>query len=389
MITGGGDMKKFKKSLILLSWMTIFSVALGAAWTTKRITNNAGISIATAIAVNGANVYVTWQDTTPGNCEIYFRRSTDGGTTWNAAKRLTFNSGYSESVSPDITVNGSTICVAYQGNASGNDEIYCRTSTDGGATWQAAKRLTFNSGDSCTPKIAFSGVSLCLVWWDDTPGNPEIYFRKSTDSGATWQSAQRLSNNSGDSYCPDIVGYGSYLYVVWNDVSSGNTESYFRRSIDSGATWQSQKKLTNNSGAFEGYTSIAVGGMLGANLFAAWHDNAPGNFDIYFRRSTDKGVTWQTIKNLTDNSGNSYCPAIAVSGSNVYVTWQDDIPGNDEIYMRKSGDGGVTWQTSQRITNNSGTSSLPAIALNNSTRYVTFQEDTPGNAEIYLKFSPL
>jgi len=379
-------MKKIKKFTIFLVWFAFFSFTLGAAWTTKRLTSNSGNSDYPAIAVNGANVYVTWGDDTSGNAEIYFKRSTDGGATWLATKRITFNSG--SSGYPDIAVNGSTICIVWEDGTTGNFEIFFRRSTDGGATWQAAKRITNNSGSSYVPRIAISGANFCVVWEDDTPGNYEIYFRKSTDGGATWQSAKRLTNNSGSSYYPDIVGYGSYLYVVWDDVSSGNDDVYFRRSIDGGASWQSQKRLTNNAGVSE-YTAIAVGGLLGSDLYVVWEDDTPGNDDIYFIKSTDKGVTWQTNKNLSNNSGGSDFPDIAVNGSNVYVTWYDDTPGNPEIVVRKSANGGEAWQASQRITNNAGGSFNPVITLSISNQYVSYFDLTPGNYEIYLKFSPL
>ena len=382
----GGSMKKQKKLFVSLAWLTVFSLALGAAWTSKRLTSNMGTSTRTAIAVNGANVYVVWQDDTPGNYEIYFKRSTDGGATWLSAKRLTFNLGFSGY--PDIAVNGSTLYVAYEDDSAGNRDIFYRKSNDGGSTWESAKRITNNSGFSYDPQLAISGANVCAVWWDDTPGNFEIYFRKSTDGGATWQSPIRLTDNGGDSEYPEIIGYGSYIYVIWADTASGNNEIFFRRSIDAGVNWQSQKRLTNNAGVSE-YASIAVGGLLGANLYAVWNDDTPGNDDIYFCRSLDKGLTWQASQKLTNNAGTSYRPVVAASGSNVYVAWYDDTPGNYEIYVRKSSDGGASWQAAQRITNNAGASGHPSIALNTASQFVSYEDNTTGDYEIFLRYAPL
>ncbi len=68
------------------------------------------------------------------------------------------------------------------------------------------------------------------------------------------------------------------------------------------------------------------------------------------------GDTWTTNKRLTNNAGASFYPAIAVDGSNIYVVWEDDTPGNPEIYFKKSDDGGATWTTNKRLTNNAGDS---------------------------------
>jgi hypothetical protein len=49
----------------------------------------------------------------------------------------------------------------------------------GAQTWEEAKRLTRNSGDSFAPTIATdSNNNIHVVWDDSTPGNAEIYYKK-------------------------------------------------------------------------------------------------------------------------------------------------------------------------------------------------------------------
>ena len=85
--------------------------------------------------------------------------------------------------------------------------------------------------------------------------------------------------------------------------------------------------------------------MDGSNIYVVWDDNTPGNYEIYFKKSDDGGVTWTTAKGLQTMQVPLYDPAIAVDGSNIYVVWDDDTPGNGEIYFKKSDDGGATWTT--------------------------------------------
>jgi hypothetical protein len=101
-------------------------------------------------------------------------------TDWAAPQRLTWISGIS--VYPAIAVNSyDDPCVFWANQTPGNWDIYYRCSTDGALTWTAAQRLTLTPGDSLSPAVAAGGSGdLHLVWYDDTPGNYEIYHKKAT-----------------------------------------------------------------------------------------------------------------------------------------------------------------------------------------------------------------
>ena len=62
---------------------------------TKRLTWNSGETGFIAIAADSNNhIHVVWDDSTPGNFEIFYKKSTNGGTTWTT-KRLTYSPGNS------------------------------------------------------------------------------------------------------------------------------------------------------------------------------------------------------------------------------------------------------------------------------------------------------
>jgi len=98
-------------------------------------------------------------------------------------------------------------------------------------SWQPTKRLTWNSGSSGGPAIATDpSGNIHVVWSDKTPGNSEIYYKRSTDGGSTWQSTKRLTWNSGDSRRPVVAtDSGGNIHVVWEDDSPGNLEIYYKK----------------------------------------------------------------------------------------------------------------------------------------------------------------
>ena len=63
------------------------------------------------------------------------------------------------------------------------------------------------------------------------------------------------------------------------------------------------------------------------------YDDTPGNSDILFAVSNNNGTSFGTPINLSNNTGFSVDPQIAVIGNNVYVTWQDTTPGNSDIFV--------------------------------------------------------
>jgi hypothetical protein len=349
---------------------------------TKRLTWTSGFSWYPVVATDSSNnIHVVWTDQTPGNWEIYYKKSTDKGTSWTT-KRLTYT--WRVSQKPAIAVDTSdNIHVAWADNTPGNKEIYYKKSTNGGTSW-TTKRLTYNSGSSDEPAIAVdSSNNVFVIWQDDTPGNDEIYYKKSMDGGMTWGGTKRLTWNSGTSEAPAIaVDSYKHIHVVWEDDTQGNDEIYSTRSTNGGVTW-TNKRLTYTSGDSWNPT-IAIDSS--ESIHVAWTDHTPGNWEIYYKKSTNGGTSW-TTKRLTWNSGSSNDPAIGIdAGNNIHVIWCDDNPGNYEIYHRRSIDGGMSWPGAKRLTWNSGVADYPNVAIDsNDTIHLVWYEATSGSSEIYYK----
>jgi hypothetical protein len=305
----------------------------GSSWTTKRLTWNTRGSYVPTLAIDSNNhIHLVWHDLSPGNpAEIFYKKSTDGGSSW-ATKRLTWNS--EDSSEPNIVVDSNDhIHLVWSDYSPGNAEIFYKRSTDGGVTWEAAKRLTWTSGFSYGLSIAVdSNDHIHVVWNDDSPGNREIYYKKSTSGGASWTS-KRLTWNSEDSLRPSItVDSYDHIHVVWHDfVTPTNGEIFYKRSTDGGSSWL-KKRLTWNSGSSH---SSVIASDSNNYLHVAWSDYTPGNAEIFYKRSTDGGTNWFTMR-MTFNSGRSLAPYLTVSPYNdVYLVWEDETPGNFEIYYRK------------------------------------------------------
>lgn len=76
----------------------------------------------------------------------------------------------------------------------------------------------------------------------------------------------------------------------------------------------------------------------GPNVYIVWDDNSlfPSNIEVFFRLSTKGGLDFQPVINLSQNSGNSIHPRIAISDPIAHIVWEDDTPGNLEIFYSRS-----------------------------------------------------
>src|SRR5215203_3767548 len=82
---------------------------------------------------------------------------------------------------------------------------------------------------------------------------------------------------------------------------------------------------------------------------------------INFSASADNGTTFNGIENLSNNDGRSDKPQIAAVGVNVYVVWRDNSSGKDQIYFKRSSDTGNSFNTTENLSNTNGSSTHPQI----------------------------
>ena len=257
------------------------------------------------------------------------------------------------------------------------------------AQWQPDVRLTTDPSGSHTSYnnawcIAASGDVVHTVWYDGRDGNTEIYYKRSTDGGVSWGADTRLTSNSASSYAPSISVSGQVVHIVWYDNRDGNFEIYYKRSSNGGYSWSADTRLTNDN-AYSGYSSVALSGSV---VYVVWHDYRDGNPEIYYKRSPDGGLSWGADTRLTNNSAESGQASVTVYGSVVHVTWNDLRDGNWEIYYKRSNNAGVSWNADTRLTNYTSASLSPSVALSGLVVHVVWNDERDGNPEIYYKRNP-
>lgn len=201
------------------------------------------------------NVYALWADlsgdsgctaassepgtSTTSTCKtrIWFSRSTDGGTTWSAATKINNQSGLNDQFNPFLAVdetNGTVGAIYYDTVADPNRkkvDVYYQMSADGGATWQAAVKVTTamtdetvtgaDSGNQFGDYNSLSGYGNAFFpSWTDRRNNAkeEVWTAKITTSTTATFS---ISGNAGTTGATLSTGSAS----ATSDASSNYTIS--------------------------------------------------------------------------------------------------------------------------------------------------------------------
>ena len=312
--------------------------------TTSNISTNPSSSNDAQVAVSGSTIHVVWEDDSSGNFDVFYQRSTNGGASFSSPINLSNN--LADSFEAEIAVSGNIVHVVWVDNTPGNLDIFYRRSTDGGVSFtDPIKNLSSSATATNSPSIAVSGNNVHVVW-AEFQATVEILYRRSTDGGSSFPNLiKTLSAVGGNSFLPNIAVSGNNVHVVWYDDSPGNVDVFYRKSATNGDTFQAIKNLSGSAGSSAPLPWRPAIAVNGNSVHVVWDDDTSGNSEIMYRRSIDGGSSFPNIiTNLSNDDLTSILPAVTVSGNNIYAVWTQSMPSGDfDIFYRTSADNGVSF----------------------------------------------
>jgi hypothetical protein len=266
-------------------------------------------------------LYVVWTDFGSG-AQIFSTFSSNAGATWSAQIALSAVGEDVQGAWPVVAPNGDVfagwIHWMSPGFPNGNLEVQIARSTNGGVSYSLVTPPMVNkvnprdaaAQSACgrpalkgnirylpNPTIAVddSGVLHAVYSYDpDATGSGDVvnvYYRRSTDSGATWLPEIQVNDDgtTTDQYQPSMsVGEGNVLAVAYysrqNDVANNLLLDYYSRvSYDGGATFQPSTRLSDVSSSV----------VLDPNLATCYH----GDYDSQIHRSGAAQYLWSDDRN--------------------------------------------------------------------------------------------
>src|SRR5215471_8697831 len=236
------------------------------------------------------SMYVSWNNFGVGGGAIQVTRSTDNGATWSAGVSVTSSFIRNVQITGD-KVTGDLYIAGMDENAGNGCSSGCGTprnnkiyrSTDGGATWTN----TYTGPSFVGPCRSSSGF-FCTMY------SSPAYWRH-----MGWGEPAAFNH---------VV---SLVYAQKDGSDPGNV--YYIRSTDSGATFSAPFQLNANTDPTKAQWQPNLSVSEAGTLFATWYDEAPrtsascqpsspGNlcYQMHSNKSPDNGVTWLGDQTTSD-----------------------------------------------------------------------------------------
>jgi hypothetical protein len=204
--------------------------------------------------------------------------SDDGGATFSSSNSVGPNNA--QGSQPVFLPNGNLVIIYWSFNSP--EHLNAVISTDGGVTFGTPNLIT-NAVEYNEPAIRTGGFlpsaaadrthgNIYVVYQTRLAGNPKIAFTKSTNGGSTWSSPIAISDNPAGigvfnpaiNVSPDGQVVTVSFYDHRNNPGSNTlVDIYYAQSLDGGATWEPNIRVTSVSSDASLAPLSSEGYMLG------------------------------------------------------------------------------------------------------------------------------
>ncbi|MBN1448751.1 MAG: exo-alpha-sialidase [Bacteroidetes bacterium] len=309
------------------------------------------------LIVQGNFVHTMWADRENGKWRPTYRRSTDGGDTWEDAVHLGEpNANWPTQYGSSLAVLENTVYAVWADERSGESRIYLRVSTDNGKSWGEDRCITPDSLECSFPAIACDSTNVHVVYF--VPHENKNTYIRSTDAGEHWTEGVKISGLDW-SYFISIAADGSLVHAVYIGWTWGRNDIYYRRSTDGGKSWGKEVRFTDAPGWKHGQTVVAAGD----DVHVVWYDYRTGFSDIHYCYSSDGGAHWGEEEPIMVTPYDCFFQTLAVSGQTLHLAWVDTRNDPGDIYYCRSDDAGGSWGPEEQVVSSPLRSRYPFLAV--------------------------
>ena len=265
------------------------------------------------------HVYSVWMN----DFDVYFSKSVNNGATWSAPVKTFGQVSWNDKPVLAVSDDGQHVYVAWNGPSGGDP--YIAQSHNAGQTWTQVKvvnsaRYYFAFDGDVLPNgtVAFSQSSVSYTGPAASPeGQVQVHAIRSTDQGQSWSNVVVDSVELGEECvaagCPSdyYLGHSAIgadsngaLVVLYDGATAagGPQVVWSRRSTDGGATWSARTALSTPA-LFSSFPAMESKGPGDVRAFYMQQDAGADAWNVWYRSSTNGGVSWSSPVRISDAAG--------------------------------------------------------------------------------------
>jgi hypothetical protein len=312
-----------------------------------------GIPISTAtnnqqypsVAFDGTNYLAVWQDKRAGypDIDIYGTRINQAGTILDP-DGIPVSTAQLYQEFPAVAFDGINYLVVWQDGSGASYDIYGRRVNQNGIILDTIciGISTSICGQYC-PSVAFDGTNYLVVWHDNRGISYDIYGARVNQTGAVLDpnGIQILIGTNGQKYPSVIFGEANYLVAGQSEINNylNNIDIYGSRVNQSGIMLDTNAIVLSTEASNQQSSSAAFGST---NYLVIWQDSRGNNYDIYGARLNQQGtVLDQTPIEISNSELQQLNPSVTFGETSYFVVWQDERNGGYDIYGTRVTQNGI------------------------------------------------
>lgn len=226
--------------------------------------------------------------------------------------------------------NGEAYAAIYTGKSDGTNILRSMLTPLGDKIPPGEERITAQNADSYAGPALWVGDRFGVAWQERRFGDYEIYFTLLDDKGKKFLPDVQLSFASGFSIYPDLAYTGTNFVVVWQDERSGKFEVFGQLLDLDGTPIGSERQLTDTALALPNEAPSVAASSQGIGM--AWSAGDTFEHNIRFQTVGFDLSPPESFIALTDGSTESVYPTIIFNEDRYIVAWHDQTAFPAGIY---------------------------------------------------------
>ncbi len=329
-----------------------------------------------SMAFDGTNYLVAWCAGTEAQADICAARVSSSGAVIDRVPIELCTASQSQEM-PAVAFDGSNYFVAWQDWRNGNRDIYgTRMSPAGSVLDPDGIPITRRPQDEQEPAVAYGAGNYLVAWLDYRwPNDADVFAARVSTSGSVLDSALPLPDTLplvprfAPQILPDAAFDGENYLVVWEDQRTPTNEwdIYGSRVNPGGDVLDSVCFRITGAAAMQGNPAVAFGE---STYLVVWEDRRRGDRDIFGARVAPDGRVLDSA-GIPIHAGQyeQLSPAVAFDGTGFVVVYDN----NGRAYCASVDQAGHVLNCLS-LTSSEGAKKKPAVAAADSCLLVPWED---------------